>query len=93
MITKNEKGIMRSIIMTMVYNNFNDLKDNFNREKDNLSEPALELLMFGDKHSVNGRNRVISELEGRWCLKSILEYHRDMTKKITIEQYNSFFCF
>ena len=93
MLSKNEKGIMRSIIMTMVYNNFNDLKNNFNREKDNLSEPALELLMFGDKHSVNGINRVISELEGRWCLKSILEYHRDMTKKITREQYNSFFCF
>ena len=93
MLTKNEKGIMRSIIMTMIYNNFNDLKDNYNREKGNLSETALELLLFGDKQSINGRNRVISELEDRWCLKSILEYHRDMTKSITKEQYNSFFCF
>ena len=93
MLTEDEKGIMRSIIMTMVYNNFTDLTDNYNREKDNLSETALEFLLFGDKHSINGRNRVISELEGRWCLKSILEYHRDMTKRITPEQYNSFFCF
>ena len=93
MLTKNEKGVMISIISTLVYNNFNDLKDNYNREKSNLSETALELLLFGDKQSLKTKKRVISELDDRWCLKSILEYHRDMTQKITQEQYNSFFCF
>ena len=93
MLTENEKGVMISIISTLVYNNFNDLKDNYNREKGNLSETALELLLFGNKQSQKTKKRVISELDDRWCLKSILEYHRDMTKKITQEQYNSFFCF
>ena len=93
MLTKNEKGVMISIISTLVYNNFNNLKDNYNREKGNLSETALELLLFGDKQSIKTKKRVISELDERWCLKSILEYHRDMTQKITQEQYNSFFCF
>ena len=35
--------------------------------------------------------RSISVLEHRWCLKSILDYHLNMTQKITKKEYDSFF--
>ena len=60
-------------------------------EKHNLSEEALELLLFGDESVLNSKYRSISSLEHRWCLKSILDYHLNMTYKITRKQYDSFF--
>ena len=95
MLTESEKRAMKCILYTMAYNSFSDLKKKYIETKDLLSDEALNLLLFGDREIIRGNSkyRVISQLENRWCLKSILEYHRDMTKKITIEQYNSFFCF
>ena len=91
MLDEVEKGIMRSILETLIYNNFSDLITKYTNQKNNLSEEALELLLFGDETLVNSKFRRISLLESRWCLKSILDYHVNMTKKITKQQYDSFF--
>ena len=91
MLTENEKKIMRSILQTLIYNNFSDLVHKYSCEKHNLSEEALELLLFGDDILFNSKYRTISGLEYRWCLKSILDYHLNRTYKITRNQYDSFF--
>ena len=91
MLTDNEKEIMRSILQTLVYNNFKDLVYNYKTQKNNLSEEALELLLFGDNSVTDNGVRSISLLEYRWCLKSILDYHLNMTHKITKKEYDSFF--
>ena len=56
---------------------FSDLKKKYIESKNLLSEEALKLLLFGDSELIKGNNkyRVISQLEYRWCLKSILMYH------------------
>ena len=38
MLTDNEKRIMRSILQTLIYNNFSDLVYKYTAQKDNLSE-------------------------------------------------------
>ena len=91
MLTDNEKRIMRSILQTLIYNNFSDLVYKYTAQKDNLSEEALELLLFGDNSVKDTGVRSISLLEHRWCLKSILDYHLNMTHKITKKEYDSFF--
>lgn len=93
-LTKNEKDIMVSILRTMIYNNFKDLKVNYTENKNKLSQDAINLLLFGDSDLIQGKNmyRVISVLENRWCLKSILYYHLHKTGKITREQYDTIFC-
>ena len=91
MLTDNEKGIMRSILQTLVYNSFKDLVYKYTTQKNNLSEEALELLLFGDNSMTDNGIRSISLLEHRWCLKSILDYHLNMTHKITKKEYDSFF--
>ena len=91
MLVENEKKIMRSILQTLIYNSFEDLVHKYSCEKHNLSEEALELLLFGDESVLNSKYRSISSLEHRWCLKSILDYHLNMTYKITRKQYISFF--
>ena len=91
MLTQNEKRIMRSILQTLIYNSFSDLVYKYTAQKDNLSEEALELLLFGDNSVKDTKIRSISLLEHRWCLKSILEYHLNMTHKITQIEYDSFF--
>ena len=93
-LTETEKGIMVSILRTMIYNNFSDLKLNYIENKDKLSLYARNILLFGDSDLIQGKNtyRTISKLEYRWCLKSILYYHLQKTGKITKSEYNSFFC-
>ena len=91
MLTDNEKRIMRSILQTLIYNNFSDLVYKYTAQKDNLSEEALELLLFGDNSIIDMGIRSISVLEHRWCLKSILDYHLNRTQKITKKEYDSFF--
>lgn len=91
MLTDNEKRIMRSILQTLIYNNFSDLVYKYTAQKDNLSEEALELLLFGDNSIIDMGIRSISVLEHRWCLKSILDYHLNRTHKITKKEYDSFF--
>ena len=91
MLTQNEKVIMRSILQTLIYNSFSDLVYKYTAQKDNLSEEALELLLFGDNLVTDTGVRSISLLEHRWCLKSILDYHLNMTHKITKKEYDSFF--
>ena len=93
MLAESEKQVMKSILYTMVYNSFSDLKKKYIESKNLLSEEALKLLLFGDSELIKGNNkyRVISQLECRWCLKSILTYHLHKTKKINSEEYSLFF--
>ena len=91
MLTENEKEKMRMILRTLIYYDYNELIKNYTIEKHNLSNEALELLIFGDNTFNNSKYKVISVLENRWCLKSLMEYHVDMTKRITKDQYNRFF--
>ena len=68
-LTETEKGIMVSILRTMIYNNFSDLKLNYIENKDKLSLYARNILLFGDSDLIQGKNtyRTISKLEYRWC--------------------------
>ena len=91
MITDNEKDIMRSILQTLIYNSFSDLINKYTVLKNNLSEEALELLLFGDNLVIDTGVRSISLLENRWCLKSIMDYHLNMTHKVTKKEYDCFF--
>ena len=91
MLTENEKIIMRSILQTLIYNSYDDLVHKYSCEKHNLSEEALELLLFGDDLLLNSKYRTISGLEYRWCLKSISDYHLNKTYKISRKQYDNFF--
>lgn len=93
-LTETEKDIMVSILRTMIYNNFKDLKVYYTENKNKLSQDAINLLLFGDSDLIQGNStyRVISVLENRWCLKSILYYHLHKTGEITKEQYDSIFC-
>ena len=76
---------------TLIYNSFSGSIYKYTAKKDNLSEEALELLLFGDNLVTDTGVRSISLLEHRWCLKSILDYHLNMTHKITKKEYDSFF--
>ena len=78
------KRIMISILETLIYNSVDDLNNNIEAIKDKLSIESLQLLFYG-----NTSSGCLDELENRWCLDKQLKYHRDRTKKITIEQYES----
>ena len=94
MLQENEKEIMISILRTMIYSGFSDLKKKYIETKGLLSKEALNLLLFGDKDLIEGNSkyRVISQLEHRWCLKGLLNYHLYKTGKITRDDYYSIFC-
>lgn len=87
-LKENEKDIMISILRTLIYNDFKDLKIKIKeiRSKNLISYDKYHLLLFGNK-DLNGY-RVIEDLGNRWCLQSILYYHLNRTKKITESQYN-----
>ena len=93
MLTESEKRAMKSILFTMAFNSFIDLKQKYKEIKNVLSTEALDLLLFGDSELIRGNSkyRVISQLEYRWCLKSILDYHLQKTGRITKEEYASIF--
>jgi hypothetical protein len=95
MLTESEKRAMKCILYTMAYNSFSDLKKKYIETKDLLSDEALNLLLFGDREIIRGNSkyRVISQLENRWCLKSILTYHLEKTGKVNSEEYASIFSF
>ena len=88
LLTNDDKKLMISILRTLIYNNFTDLQYKINQNKHKLTINKYNLLLFGDKQIDENKNcRVITELENRWCLQSILHYHLYRTKKITLEQY------
>ena len=93
MLTESEKRTMKSILYTMAYNSFSDLKQKYKETKNCLSTEALDLLLFGDSELIRGNSkyRVISQLEYRWCLKSVLTYHLQKTGRITRQEYASIF--
>lgn len=93
MLTENEKNIMISLLRTLIYNNFNDLEKKYKEMKQKLSQEANRLLIYGDESINYGNNtfNVISDLEYRWCLQSVLQYHLTKTLKVTKNQYDSFF--
>lgn len=87
-LTKNEKNIMIQVLRTLIYNDFNDLKNNILEIKGKLSKDKYNLLLFGDKLSETNKNyKMISSLDNRWCLESILNYHLNRTKKISQREY------
>lgn len=87
-LTRSEKNIMIPVLRTLIYNDFNDLKNNILEIKDKLSKEKYNLLIFGDKPSETCNNyNIISNLDDRWCLDSILHYHVNRTKKISQREY------
>jgi hypothetical protein len=87
-LTSDEKNIMINILRTLTYNKFNDLKNNILENKNKLSKDKYSILLFGNKESKNNQNcKIITHLDNRWCLQSILYYHVHRTKKITQDQY------
>ena len=95
-LTNGEKTHMISVLSTLNYNTFEDLKNNLNKAKKIISNDSYNLLLSGDSpifdETVNVKDtdkyKKISILEGRWCLESQLFYHLTKTKKITHEEYN-----
>ena len=88
-LTRNEKNIMIPVLRTLIYNDFNDLKNNILEIKDKLPREKYNLLIFGDKLSESNKNyKIISSLDNRWCLESILNYHVQRTKKISKKEYD-----
>lgn len=98
-LTDNEKEIMISVLKTLSFNNIDDLKTKLINNKDLLSKEKYDLLLFGNENYFTDKNvqestkiRTIKELDGRWCLTSILQYHIEKTKKVSYKQYNEIMC-
>jgi len=86
-LTSDEKNIMISVLRTLIYNDFDDLKNKILENKEKLSKDKYSLMLFGNKESNNSNCKIITQLDNRWCLQSILHYHVHRTKKITQDQY------
>jgi hypothetical protein len=90
-ISDDEKEVMKNIIITLIYNTKDDLKNKIIEFKPLLRKEVYELLINGDEYVYKehrddlDKYRSISCLEKRWCLKTQLYYHATRTKKITIE--------
>ena len=98
-LNQEEREFMVSVLRTMIYNNIDDLKNKLIDNKNLLSTDKYNLLLYGNEYLLNDTKirqnvqyKVIKELDNRWCLSSILQYHLDRTKKITKEQYNEILC-
>ena len=98
-LNQEEREFMVSVLRTMIYNNIDDLKTKLIDNKNLLSKDKYNLLLYGNEYLLNDTNisqnlqyKVIKELDNRWCLTSILQYHLDRTKRITKEQYNEILC-
>ena len=98
-LNKEEADFMVSVLRTMIYNSIDDLKTKLINNRNLLSKEKYNLLLYGNEYLLNDTKirqnvqyKVIKELDNRWCLTSILQYHLDRTKKITKEQYNEILC-
>ena len=95
-ITNDDKQIMISVLQTLYRNTVNDLIEKIPMAKEKLNQELYQLMLNGnefiydsDKDIINKEQyRKITNLEGRWCLKSILFYHYTRTEKITKDEYN-----
>ena len=91
-LSDDEKEMMTSIIITMIYNTKEDLRTKIINFKPLLRKEVYELLINGDEyvHKDNREDhhkyRYISALDKRWCLKTQLYYHATRTKKITLDE-------
>ena len=98
-LTEEDKNFMINVLRTMIYNNIDDLKIKLINNKKLLSKEKYNLLLYGNEYLLNDTKiresvqyKVIKELDNRWCLSSVLEYHLNRTKRITWEQYNEILC-
>ena len=95
-LTKDESYYMVDVLKTLAYNNFNDLKTKIVKAKEILNSDKYTLMIFGDQdlypnNSIitdKDKYKIISSLEGRWCIQSQLFYHLTKTKKVTQDEYN-----
>ena len=94
-ITNDDKQIMISVLQTLHQNTVNELIQKIPMAKEKLNEELYQLMLNGnkfiydtDKDIINKEQyRKITQLEGRWCLKSIIFYHMTRTKKISSQEY------
>jgi hypothetical protein len=95
-LIKKDIDIFDSVLKTLIYNPLGDLKDKLIIAKSELSTEKYNLLIFGNSQLYNtdceiedkDMYRIIKELDNRWCLKSILYYHLNRIKRITVDEYN-----
>lgn len=90
-LAKDEKTTMISVLQTLIYNPAKDLIYKLKNIDNKLNSQTYKLLLYGDDYlSEDSKEiRVISKLDNRWCLKSILDYHLQKTGKISREEYNT----
>tara|TARA_Y100000389_G_scaffold139825_1_gene137615 strand:+ start:1718 stop:2011 length:294 start_codon:yes stop_codon:yes gene_type:complete len=90
-LTKEERTNMISVLQTLIYNPAKDLIYKLRNIENTLNSQTYKLLLYGDDYlsEENTDIRIISKLDKRWCLKSILDYHLQKTGKISREQYNT----
>ena len=98
-LTEEDKDFMITILRTMIYNNIDELKIKLINNKNLLSKEKYNLLLYGNEYLLNDTKiresvqyKVIKELDNRWCLNSVLQYHLNKTKRITWKQYNEILC-
>lgn len=95
-LTNDECYCIVDVLKTLAYNNVTDLKIKLKKAKKLLNSDKYKLMIYGDQDLypndslINNKDKykIISSLEGRWCLQSQLFYHLTKTKKVTKDEYN-----
>lgn len=96
-LSQYDKNIITSVLYTLIYNTFEELKNKLLLAQKQITPEAYDLMIYGDTKyscfsgsgdkSLNEPQSIISSLEGRWSLKTLLQYHVERTRKISREQY------
>ena len=94
-IQPNEKNEMISVLKVLHLNTVEDLLEKLKTAKDMLTEEKYQLMINGNSFIYDRESEIpykeqyrkITQLEGRWCLKSIIFYHMSRTKKISSEEH------
>ena len=96
-LSQHDKNILTSVLYTLIYNTFEELKNKLLLAQKQITPEVYDLMIYGDTKyrcfsgggdkTLNEPQSIISSLEGRWSLKTLLQYHVERTHKITHEQY------
>ena len=85
----SDKNMIIDVLRTMIYNTPEELKEKLIKIKKIISPENYNIMVYGDNDLCdNGKSRIITSLERRWCLHTQLSYHLEHTKKITQDQFN-----
>ena len=85
----SDKNMIIDVLRTMIYNTPEELKEKLIKIKKIISPENYKIMIYGDSDLFDdGKSRIITSLQGRWCLHRQLSYHLENTKKITQDEFN-----